>query len=66
MSDEQANCIFRNQIEIMSALSLLLRYAAPNLIGRDGELDRQRNDLHERYVDTVRNITVTSGDRNNG
>jgi hypothetical protein len=35
----------RNQIEIMWALYKLLSMAAPDLVGRGGEIDRMRDDL---------------------
>jgi len=56
MSDEVAHCILQNQIEIMGALSLLLRYVKPDLIGKAGELDRQRDDLLQRHKATQRAI----------
>lgn len=61
MSDEPAQCILRNQIEIMGALSLLLRYAAPNLIGKAGELDGQRDDLLQRHKSTQRVLAGSNG-----
>ena len=63
MTDEQRNayCILQNQIEIMSALSLLLRYAVPSLVGKSGELDMQRDDLLQRHKDTMRVIALTNG-----
>jgi hypothetical protein len=57
-TDEPAHCILRNQIEIMGALSLLLRYAAPDLIGKAGELDGQRDDLLQRHKATQRAIST--------
>lgn len=62
MSDEQTKCILENQIEIMSALTLLLRYAKPDLIGKAGELDAQRGDLYQRHKATQRALSVTNGD----
>ena len=56
MSDDPMECILRNQIEIMGALSLLLRYATPNLVGKAGELDNQRDDLLQRHKVTRRVI----------
>lgn len=53
-TEEPTQCILRNQIEIMGAVSLLLRYVAPNLVGRAGELDRQRDDLLQRHKATQR------------
>jgi hypothetical protein len=53
MTDNEVQCILRNQIEIMSAMSLLLRYAKPDLIGKAGELDKQRADLLQRHKATV-------------
>ena len=47
--DNSANCVLRNQTEIMGALSLLLRHVAKNLVGKGGELDRQRDDLMQRH-----------------
>lgn len=47
-------CILQNQIEIMGALSLVLRYSQPNLIGKAGELDRQRDDLFARHKVTTK------------
>lgn len=64
MTDEQANCILQNQIEIMGALSLLLRFAAPDLVGRAGELDGQRDDLLQRHKATQRALSFSSGIRN--
>ena len=56
--------ILQNQIEIMGALSLLLRYAAPNLIGKAGELDSQRDDLLQRHKATQRALAaLTSTER---
>lgn len=63
MTGEQARCILQNQTEIMGALSLLLRYAAPDLVGRDGELDRQRNDLLYRHKATQHVLSLSSPDR---
>jgi len=37
--------ILKNQIEIMWALNYLLSKAAPDLVGRGGELDRMCDDL---------------------
>lgn len=54
MTDDQARCILQNQIEIMGAVSLLLRYAAPKLVGKDGELDLHRDNLFQRYQATQR------------
>ncbi len=56
MTDEQAKCILHNQIEIMGAIALLLRYVRPNLVGNSGELDEQRKDLFERHRATMRVI----------
>jgi hypothetical protein len=53
VTEQQAQCILENQIEIMGALSLLLRFAAPDLVGRAGELDRQRDDLLQRHKATM-------------
>lgn len=53
MTEDQAKCVLRNQIEIMSAITLLLRYAKPDLVGNAGEMDMQRNDLLERHKETV-------------
>lgn len=63
MTDEKARCLLENQIEIMGALTLLLRYAKPDLIGKAGELDRQRDDLYQRHKATVQALAVTNGDR---
>jgi hypothetical protein len=60
MTSEQAECILKNQIEIMSALSLLLQYANPDLVGKAGQLDRQRDDLFQRHKDTMR--ALSNGD----
>lgn len=49
--------VLKNHIEIMSALSLLLRYAKPGLVGKDGELDRQRGDLLKRITATEAALT---------
>lgn len=53
MTDEHAQCILRNQIEIMGTLSILLRHVKPELVGRAGELDRQRDDLYQRHKATM-------------
>jgi hypothetical protein len=63
MTDEQAQCILRNQIEIMGALTLLLRYAKPDLVGKAGELDRQRDDLFQRHKATQRTLALSNGER---
>lgn len=60
MTNEQTQCILQNQIEIMGALSLLLRYAMPDLIGKAGELDAQRDDLIQRHKATVRTLATVS------
>lgn len=60
MMGEQAKCILQNQIEIMSALALLLGYAKPNLIGNAGELDRQRDDLFQRHKATVSALDIAT------
>lgn len=54
MTEQQAKCILENQIEIMAALSLLLRFAAPSLVGRAGELDGHRDDLYQRHKATMK------------
>lgn len=56
MTDEVTHCILQNQIEIMDALSLLLRYVKPDLVGNAGELDLQRDDLLQRHEATQRII----------
>ncbi len=56
MTDEQTKCMLHNQIEIMGAITLLLRYVRPNLIGNSGELDEQLKDLFERHKATMRVI----------
>jgi len=58
MTDEAAHCILKNQIEIMGALSLLLRYVKPDLVGKAGELDRERDDLLQRHKVTQRAISA--------
>lgn len=63
MTNEAAQCILRNQIEIMGALSLLLRYAKPDLVGRDGELDLQREELLDRHKATQRTLSSFSSER---
>jgi hypothetical protein len=63
VTEQQARCILENQIEIMGALSLLLRFAAPDLVGRAGELDRQRDDLYQRHKATQGALVVTNGVR---
>lgn len=60
MTDERAQCTLQNQIEIMGALSILLRYAAPNLVGKAGELDRQRADLLQRHKATQRALAIVT------
>lgn len=42
---EAENRILRNQVEIMWTLHYLLKHAAPDLVGKNGELDRMRDDL---------------------
>lgn len=49
---EASRRILQNQIEIMGSLSLLLRYAKPDLMGNGGELDRQRDDLIASHKST--------------
>lgn len=44
MTDTEARTL-ENQVEIMWTLSYLLSKAAPDLVGRNGELDRMRDDL---------------------
>lgn len=44
--------IMRNQIEIMWTLHYLLECAKPALVGRDGQLDRMRDDLRVASNDT--------------
>lgn len=44
--------ILRNQVEIMWTLSRLLSAAAPDLVGRGGEIDRMRDDLAQASKDT--------------
>ena len=44
--------ILKNQIEIMRALHYLLKKAAPDLVGRAGELDSFLDDLLISSVDT--------------
>jgi hypothetical protein len=44
--------ILQNQIEIMWNLSYLLKFAAPDLVGRGGEFDRMRDDLAAASKDT--------------
>lgn len=56
---ELTACILENQIEIMSAVSTLLRYAKPGLVGEGGELDRQRNDLYQRHKATKAALSST-------
>jgi hypothetical protein len=63
MTDEQTQCILQNQIEIMGAMSLLLRYVKPDLIGKAGELDRQRDDLVQRHKATQRALALSNGER---
>lgn len=53
MTDREAR-ILENQIEIMWSLSYLLGKAAPDLLGRGGELDRMRDDLAAASKDTKR------------
>jgi len=61
MMDDPTICILRNQIEIMGALSLLLRYTKPNLVGKSGEMDRQRDDLLQRHKVTQRALSMQTG-----
>lgn len=61
--NEQAECILQNQIEIMGALSLLLRYAKPDLIGKAGELDRQRDDLLDRHKATQKVLSSSHSEK---
>lgn len=44
MTEPEAR-ILENQVEIMWTLSYLLSKAAPDLVGRNGELDQMRKDL---------------------
>lgn len=44
MTDAETR-ILKNQVEIMWALSYLLSKSAPDLVGRNGEMDRMREDL---------------------
>lgn len=62
MNDDYERCILQNQIEIMGGLSLLLRYAKPDLIGKAGELDMQRDDLVQRHKATMRALAVSNGE----
>lgn len=64
MTDEQTQCILQNQIEIMGAISLLLRYAKPDLIGKAGELDGQRDDLLQRHKATQRTLSLPQAQGN--
>ena len=64
MTDDPTQCILRNQIEIMGALSLLLRHVAPDLVGKAGELDLQRDDLLQRHKATQHALAFTNGERN--
>jgi hypothetical protein len=57
MTDEPIQCILRNQTEIMGALSLLLRHLKPDLVGKAGELDQQRDDLLQRHKATQRTLS---------
>lgn len=61
MTDEPTQCILRNQIEIMGALSLLLQYTRPDLVGRGGQLDRQRDDLLQRHKAAQRTLDSFRG-----
>ena len=44
MTDVEAR-ILQNQVEIMWVLNLALGKLLPDLVGRNGELDRMRDDL---------------------
>lgn len=44
MTDAEAR-ILENQVEILWTLNYLVAKAAPDLVGRGGELDRMRDDL---------------------
>ena len=44
MSDAEKR-ILQNQIEIMWVLKRMLEKLAPDLVGRNGEIDRMRDDL---------------------
>jgi hypothetical protein len=46
--------ILQNQVEIMWTLSYLLKCAAPDLVGKGGELDRMCQDLVGAAKDTAR------------
>jgi hypothetical protein len=59
MNEKRVSCVLLNQIEIMSAVSLLLRCAAPELIGKAGELDQQRDDLLQRHKATQSALSTT-------
>lgn len=63
MTDEQAQCILLNQVEIMGALALLLRYARPELDGKGGEMDRQRDDLFQRHKATMSALETFSSEK---
>jgi hypothetical protein len=51
MTDTE-RCILQNQLEIMSALALIVRYAMPVLVGKGDELDMQQNKLLQRHKET--------------
>lgn len=53
--------ILYNQVEIMNAISLLLRYARPELAGRGGELDMIREDLLRRHHATMSALSLRQG-----
>jgi hypothetical protein len=58
-ADEGVRCLLLNQIEVMGAVSLLLRYAKPDLVGKAGELDLQRDDLLQRHKATQAALSTT-------
>ena len=61
MVEDKTDCILQNQIEIMDTLHLLLRYTRPDLVGKQGELDRYREDLMRRSKATHQALAVTNG-----
>ena len=50
---ETEDRILRNQIEIMWTLHYLLKCAKPDLVGKNGELDKFLDDLRTASKDTA-------------
>jgi hypothetical protein len=53
--------ILKNQVEIMWAISYLLKCVKPDLVGKAGELDMMRDDLHHAAKGTKAFVNQQSG-----